>query len=188
MPLNRLPQRSDRAINFGQYLQMAKDIERSDINFDPTIFNVISDGVGTFVSIDLSNLGGTSNRKQVWDLVETASNTVAITNYNLPAASILGSNKSIGYDHSKFHTSTIPNTSYNCWEASANSSSDYIYLELDRANLSATLKMDSSLPAGTDSLETKPLYYIEASNSNSNSYSISNIIDMRTHISLDGMS
>jgi len=55
MALNRLPRRSDRAINFSQYYQMANDINRcNNIYFDPLSFNVIKDTSGTYVSVQPS--------------------------------------------------------------------------------------------------------------------------------------
>lgn len=50
----RLPKRTDKKIAFDQYEQVVKDVSKlNNIQFDPTVFSVINDGTGYYVTIDI---------------------------------------------------------------------------------------------------------------------------------------
>lgn len=50
--MNKYPKRSDSSLNFDTYSKMSRDVNTlNNTQFDPTVFTVIKDGTGTFVTM-----------------------------------------------------------------------------------------------------------------------------------------
>jgi hypothetical protein len=215
--ISKSPNNNDRYIDQSFWKQLYwKMLKLSNIKFNLRDFDVVETSTGIFIS---KNTGiastPTPTHKKLWDLeltnvasnVATAnvvSDVIQVYDYNQTQYAIrfLGNNYSYDLELSDGWTRDTDNGSYlhNVSNTATESypAQDYVFIELDRANVTATICASDYFPDGDDSTEIIPLWivgstYSETINTTSNvvtavyTIDIDNTVDMRDTITLNGM-